>query len=108
MRIIVSSLTTGVLASLLINSYQEIQVTDNLINALLQIPMVVGLIYLVLKLEDKRQASAMVREETFRKIVNDLLGVIVELSSMSKPGVISSDDIKGFQSYIKDQIIKRD
>lgn len=87
--------------------YQQIQVNDSLINALLQAPMVGGLIYLVLKLEDKRQASAMVREESFRKIVDSLLGVIVELSSLAKPGVISSDDLIGFQEYIKKQIVDR-
>jgi hypothetical protein len=87
----------------LLSLYKQIQVTDNLLNALLQVPMVVGLIYLVLKLEDKRQASAMVREDTFRSIVDSLLGVIVEMSTMVNPSKVSSDQIKSLEKYLKSQ-----
>lgn len=87
----------------LLSLYKQIQVTDNLLNALLQVPMVVGLIYLVLKLEDKRQASAMVREDTFRSIVDSLLGVIVEMSTMVNPGKVSSEQIKSLEKYLKSQ-----
>lgn len=81
----------------------QIDFSNELVNAILQVPMVVGLIYLVLKLEDKRQASASLREETFRKIVNDLLGVIIELSTLANPNTITSSQIKSIESYLKSQ-----
>ena len=87
---------------------QQIQVTDSLINTLFQAPMVLGLIYLVLKLEDKRQASAMVREETFRSTMSQLLSVIVELSGMVRPGKMTSEDMGDIREFIKSTIIKGD
>jgi hypothetical protein len=81
----------------------QVQIDSQLITTLLQIPMVAGLIYLVLALEDKRQASATLREETFRKVVNDLLGVIAELSTLANPNTITSTQIKSIEQYLKSQ-----
>lgn len=103
MKVNASSLAYAIALSILIYGLQQVQLDVNWINSLLQIPMVAGLIVLVLKLEDKRQASALVREETFRKIVNDLLGVIIELSSLSNPNTITSNQIRSIEEYLKSQ-----
>jgi len=87
----------------LLSAFLQVQVDPQLINGLLQIPMVAGLIYLVLSLEDKRHLSAQIRETTMVKIVNDLLGVIVELSTLASSSRITSQEIQSIESYLKNQ-----
>lgn len=77
--------------------------SPEVINALLQIPQVLALIYLVLKLEDRRQKSAELREESNRKTVDSLLGLIDELSARSTPEKISSRQLRLIQDYLQDQ-----
>lgn len=74
-----------------------------LINALLQIPIVVALIYLVLTLEDKRQASAKLREETNQKVIDSLLGIIDELAGQAQPDKVSSRQLRLIQDYLEEQ-----
>lgn len=103
MKQLVSSLAYAIVFTGLTSALQQATFDIQWLTTLLQIPMVAGLIVLVLKLEDKRQASAMVREETFRSVVDSLLGVIVELSSMANPGKINSEQIKNIEKYLSSQ-----
>jgi hypothetical protein len=99
-RVVIVLVTSSIVSAL---PLFQVQIDSQLITTLLQIPMVAGLIYLVLALEDKRQASATLREETFRKVVNDLLGVIAELSTLANPNTITSTQIKSIEQYLKSQ-----
>jgi len=78
-----------------------------LINALLQVPMVFALVYLVLKLEDKRQNGARIREEANQRIVEALLGVIDELSAQNSPNRINSRQLGLIQDYLRDEVEHR-
>lgn len=73
------------------------------VSILVQIPLVAALIYLVLKLEDKRQESAKIREEANRRTVEALLGVIDELSARNAPDRINSRQLNLIQDYLREE-----
>lgn len=83
-------------------------ITPEVINALLQIPLVGALIYLVLKLEDKRQKSAELREQSNQRIVDSLLGVIDELAAKATPDKINSRQLNLIQDYLRDEQHRRE
>jgi len=87
-------------------AYTQVTIDQNFFGTLLQIPMVAGLIYLVLSLEDKRQASAKAREETFVKVVDNLLGLINDLASIADNSKISSSQYKMMEKHIRDIVEK--
>jgi len=87
-------------------AYTQVTIDQNFFGTLLQIPMVAGLIYLVLSLEDKRQASAKAREETFVKVVDNLLGLINDLASIADNSKISSSQYKMMEKHIRDLVEK--
>lgn len=87
-------------------AYSQVTIDQNFFGTLLQIPMVAGLIYLVLSLEDKRQASAKAREETFVKVVDNLLGLINDLASTVDSSKISSTQYHMMEKHLRDTITK--
>lgn len=103
MKLLVSSLAYSIAVNGLLIGLQQVQFDVQWLTTLLQVPMVAGLIVLVLKLEDKRQASAMVREETFRTIVDSLLGAIMELSSVANPDKVPNDLQKSIDVLLASQ-----
>lgn len=76
---------------------------ENFINAIIQVPVVAALIYLVLKLEDKRQKSAELRENSNQRVIDSLLGVIDELAARNTPDRINSRQLRLIQDYLEDQ-----
>lgn len=71
-----------------------------IISALIQIPVVAALIYLVLALEDKRQLARKDREETFMKITEALLGLIDEMASRATPDQLTAKQLKRIKDYL--------
>lgn len=71
-----------------------------LIRMALEVPFVVALIYLVLKLEDRRQDAMRLREESNQKIVDSLLGLIDEISARSNPDSLTSKQTKLIREYL--------
>lgn len=66
---------------------------------IVQVPIVAALIYLVLKLEDKRQESAKLREQTNQRLIDSLLGLIDDLANRQNPDHLTARQLKAVQGY---------
>lgn len=87
-------------------AFQELtpDLTAILIRMALEIPFVGALVYLVLKLEDKRQASSLLREKSNQQIIDSLLGLIDDLASRQNPDKITSRQYKKYDEYLKGEL----
>ena len=69
--------------------------------ALIQLPLVAGLIYLVLQLEQKRAETLKAREESFTATFTLMLTLIREMSLQAGKQNISFELVKSIEAYIK-------
>lgn len=91
----------GTLTTILSQTVQQVEVYGTLIPALIQFPMVAGLIYLVLALEGKRLENAKSREDSFISIVTLMLTLITDMSKQAGKQNISFELVKSIEAYIK-------
>lgn len=71
-----------------------------IITALVQVPYAGAMIYLVLKLEDKRQNAIKARDEIHRHTIDGLLALIDELASRNSPDRVTARQLRSILRHM--------
>lgn len=74
-----------------------------LVRLAIEIPIVVSLIFLVLKLEAMRQTAMKDREIFYQKIFDGLIELVGELASKNNPDSMLSRQLRNFEEHIEAQ-----
>lgn len=101
MKTISLALLYGLVSMVLSEAAYQTADYGSIIPALIQFPMVAGLIYLVLALEGKRLEHSRAREDSFIAIVTMMLTLITQMAKQAGSQNVSFELIKSIEAYIK-------
>lgn len=101
MKTISLALLYGLISTVLSQVVYQTEGYGQLVSALIQFPMVAGLIYLVLALEGKRLEHSKSREDSFITIVTLMLTLITQMAKQAGSQSVSLELIKSIEAYIK-------
>lgn len=108
MKLLSFSLVSGFVITLLGRIAYQLEDYGAVIPALIQLPFVALVVYLVLVLETKRMESQKTREEASSAIVVLLITLITDMAKQAGSQKVTFELIKSVEAYIKaEQALER-
>lgn len=108
MKLLASFFAASFAFTLLSRLLLQFESYESLVPALIQLPFVALVVYLVLVLEQKRMESQRLREEASSAIIVLLITLITDMSKQAGSQKVTFELIKSIEAYVKaEQALER-
>jgi large-conductance mechanosensitive channel len=108
MKLLASSLIASFALTILNGIAYQLEEYGALVPALIQLPFVALVVYLVLVLETKRMEAQRVREEAYSAVMVLLITLITDMAKQAGSQKVTFELIKSVEAYIKaEQALER-